>query len=334
MMRQMLPCALWALALMGTATAQNRPDAAAVLERDADRLAAMWDGWYDNANQVNFQERFNLPEEGWESRRLKIFKRVRLPAFGDTVTYVEQYLGEPPTALYRQRIYRHWADHDNGDVVTDIYSFRNEEGAARAAGAHLDPTRLASLTPEQMDMVPRGCEVRWRRMGDQFVGVQIAETCLYVPAGMSDKVRVADTIRLTADVMTTETRITREDGVLIAGNTLGLPQVSRKARLFNCHVLALNPGVAGNVERHEGYVTYDQGGEFSVTTAHEPPKELTVRLLNIVPPAGSSRNTLIMSLAEENELFPTAMAFVAPDAPRAAISIAGVEANCTVAAGS
>ena len=34
-------------------------------------------------------------------------------------------------------------------------------------------------------------------------------------------------------------------------------------------------------------------------------------------------------LTEENGLFPTAMAFVAPDAPRVAISIAGVEANCT-----
>ena len=32
----------------------------------------------------------------------------------------------------------------------------------------------------------------------------------------------------------------------------------------------------------------------------------------------------------ENDLFPPAMAFVAPDAPRVAISIAGVEANCTV----
>lgn len=46
----------------------------------------MWDGAYDNANQTNEQERFKISEKCWEARRLKLFKHVDLPAFGDNVT--------------------------------------------------------------------------------------------------------------------------------------------------------------------------------------------------------------------------------------------------------
>ena len=327
MSRLLVGAALFSLCMTSAAYAQ-RATQADILERDAERLAAMWDGLYDNANQVNFQERFDLPVDGWHSRQTKIFKRVDLPAFGKYVTYVEQYLGEPPEARYRQRIYHHWPDHDRGEVVTDIYSFRGDD-AEKVAGAHLDPSKLEGFFPDTMDMIPRGCAVRWRAVGDQFVGVQKPDDCLYVPVGFAENVRLSDTIILTDDVMTTETEIRAEDGELLSGNALGVPQVSRKARHFTCMILAQNPDLDTRMERYAGIKTHDQGGEFQVSTRHSPPKELHVRLLKIIPPAGPSRHTLIMALTEQNDLFPTAMAFVAPDAPRVAISIAGVEANCT-----
>ena len=299
-----------------------------ILERDAERLTAMWDGIYDNANQVNFQERFDLPVDGWHARQMKIFKRVDLPAFGKTVTYTENFLGEPPEALYRQRIYHHWADQETGEVVTDIYSFRGDD-AEKTTGAHLDPSKLEEFSPDNMDMIPRGCEVRWKAVGDHFVGVQTAETRLYTPVGFSEQVRVGDTITLTAETMTTKTEIRAEDGELLSGNALGVPQVSRKARPFTCMILAQNPDIEARMERYADIKTHDQSGVFEVSTQHTPPKELHVRLLKIIPPAGPSRHTLIMVLSEQNDLFPTAMAFVEPNAPRVAISIAGVEANCT-----
>ena len=83
------------------------------------------------------------------------------------------------------------------------------------------------------------------------------------------------------------------------------------------------------IERFDGIKVHDQGGIFEVSTQHNPPKDLHVRLLKIIPPAGPSRHTLIMQLSEKNDLFPTAMAFVAADAPRVAVNIVGIEANCT-----
>lgn len=141
--------------------------------------------------------------------------------------------------------------------------------------------------------------------------------------------RLRDTITLTADSMTTQTEILAEDSSVLMANELGIAEVARKARGFTCMILAQNPSLDARFERYAGIRTHDQGGTFDISTQHNPPKDLHVRLLKIIPPAGPSRHTLIMQLTEKNDLFPTAMAFVAPDAPRVAISIAGVEANCT-----
>ncbi|MDG2242837.1 MAG: hypothetical protein P8L66_05015 [Rhodospirillaceae bacterium] len=94
-------------------------------------------------------------------------------------------------------------------------------------------------------------------------------------------------------------------------------------------ILAQNPSLDDRFERYADIRPHDQGGTFDISTRHTPLKDLHVRLLKIIPPAGPSRHTLIMQLTEKNDLFSTAMAFVAPGAPRVAISIAGVEANCT-----
>lgn len=299
-----------------------------ILNRQAEDLANMWDGAFDTANQVNFQERFNQPEEGWVARHHKIFKRVDLPAFGRHVTYVEQYAGDPPDVLVRQRLYVHSIDSGAQQVVTDIYAFRGDD-AETAVGAHEDPAKLADFKPSGMDKLPDGCAIRWQQRGEIFVGTQTPDDCLYTPAGFGQQVRLRDTITLTADSMTTQTEVLAEDSSILMANELGIAEVARKALGFTCMVLAQNPALDARFERYAGIRTHDQGGTFDVSTLHNPPKDLHVRLLKIIPPAGPSRHTLIMQLTEKNDLFPTAMAFVAPDAPRVAISIAGIEANCT-----
>ncbi len=327
-MTTVLSCALLSFALAFNAQAQTRPDLNAVLVRDAENLSALWQGQFDTANQVNFQERFNLPEEGWVARQHKIFKRVDLPAFGDYVTYVEQYQGSPPDQLFRQRLYVHSVDSEAGAVKTDIYAF-NEADAARVAGAHEDSEKLSGITPRDMEKLPDGCAIRWQALGDMFLGTQAPDDCLYTPQGFDQQVRLRDTITLTDTSMTTQTEILSADGTPLMANDLGVPEVARKARPFTCMMLARNPDKVQGFERYVGFRTHDQGGEFELSTTHNPPKVLHVELLNIVPPAGTSRNTFIMTLTEKNEIFPLTRAFAEPDAKRIAISTSGVEANCT-----
>ena len=301
-----------------------------MLAQDAARLAMMWDGGYDNANQVNEQERYKVPEAAWESRRHKIFKKVDLPAFGPNVTYVEQYLGEPPTSLYRQRLYVHRADVATGQVVTDIYSFRGKD-AEKVVGAHKDASKLKGFSPANMDKLPDGCAIYWRASGEGFRGIQDGNQCRFVPPGMSEAVRLSDHIVLTPTSLVTTTKMSRDDGSLVQGNPMSLPETSYKARQFTCFMIIRNADAPNGYERYNDLAIHDQGGEFVVTTKHKDPLQIKVWMLNLIPRAGGSRPTLMLYAEEENKKFERVGAFGSVDASRLAVVAGFGEANCTLA---
>ena len=304
---------------------------APVLDAAVERLTTMWDGYFDNNNQVVMQELTEVPDEGWEGRRLKIFKRVDLPAFGEHVTYVQQYLGEPPSAVYRQRIYHHWPNYETGKIITDIYSFRGD-GAARALDAHLDPGKLEGFSPDNMDKIEAGCEVFWTVLGDIFVGEQYPELCFYIPAGvdLDEPVRLSDTITLTDSALMTTTQFRFDDGRLWVGNELGMAQISRKSRLFTCFLSVPNSDIEDGRERFLDIPVHDQGGEVTLTTTHARPLTITFKLSNLVWWADSRRKSLSLRMEEESGILPAAFAVAAPDANRIAVNVDGTEASCTI----
>jgi hypothetical protein len=315
-----------ALSLPGVAHAQ---DFKTMLEQDAGRLALMWDGGYDNSNQVNEQERYKVPEAAWESRRHKIFKKVDLPAFGPNVTYVEQYMGEPPTSVYRQRIYVHRADPANGRIITDIYSFRGKD-AEKVVSAHKDPSKLKGFSPANMDKLPDGCAVFWRASGEGFVGNQYADQCRYTPPGMNENIRLSDQIVLTPTSLVTNTKMTRDDGSVMVGNPMNLPETSYRSRPFTCFMIIRNADAPNGYERYNDLVLHDQGGEFVIKTKHKEPLEIKVWMLNLIPRAGGSRPTLMLYADEENKKFERVGAFGSADATRLAVVAPFGEANCTL----
>jgi hypothetical protein len=317
-----------AIVLMTSASAAAQ-DAKTILDQDAARLAAMWDGAYDNANQVNEQERAKIPEAGWEGRRHKIFKKVDLPAFGPNVTYVEQYLGNPPTSLYRQRIYVHRGDAAKNQVITDIYAFRGKD-AEKVVGAHKDPSKLKGFSPATMDKLPDGCAVFWKATAEGFNGYQYAESCRYTPPGMSENIHLADHIILTPVSLSTHTQMTRDDGSVMQGNPLGLPEVSYKTRPFSCFLIVRNADQPNGYERHNDLAIHDQGGEFTITTKHKEPMAINVWMLNLVTRAAGARPTLMLYAKEEGGKFERMGAFGSADASRLAVTASWGEANCTL----
>jgi hypothetical protein len=325
-MRCLLLSAVLAVLVTAPSSAQ---DAKTILDQDAARLAAMWDGAYDNANQVNEQERAKMPEAGWEARRHKIFKKVDLPAFGPNVTYVEQYLGEPPTSVYRQRIYAHRADAANNRVITDIYAFKGKD-AEKALGAHKDPSKLKDFSPATMDKLPDGCAVFWKATAEGFDGYQYAESCHYMPPGMDENIRLADHIILTPVSLSTHTMMTRDDGSVMQGNPLGLPEMSYKARPFACFLIVRNPDQPNGYERYNDLAIHDQGGEFTVTTKHTKPMTINVWMLNLVTRTAGARPTLMLFAKDEGGQFERMGAFGSADASRLAVTASWGEANCTL----
>jgi hypothetical protein len=173
--------------------------------------------------------------------------------------------------------------------------------------------------------------VFWKSAGDSFEGVQNAETCHYMPPGMSEKIRLSDRIVLSPAAMTTNTKMMRKDGSLVQGNPLNLPEVSYKARAFSCFLIVRNPDQPNGYERYNDLALNDQGGEVTITTKHKEPLKINVWMLNLATRVAGARPTLMMYAKEENTKFERVGAFGSADASRLAVVAGFGEANCTLA---
>lgn len=79
------------------------PPPRAVLEKDLKIFLGWLEGEFDNNEQVAFANELGISPDDVPERIHSIFKRVALPAFGEHVFYVEQYLDGNPAEIYRQR---------------------------------------------------------------------------------------------------------------------------------------------------------------------------------------------------------------------------------------
>jgi hypothetical protein len=293
----------------------------AALDRDLARLADMFDGEFDNYAYARAQIDAEVPVDGLEGRRLKTFTRVDLPAFGPYASYVQQYLGDPPSAVYRQRIYRHSADYTTGELVTDIFAFRSKAEAERALDAGKSPAKLAGFTPQNMDAVPRGCEVRWQRVGDHFLGKQDPATCRYIPSGSSftRPVRLADTIYLSETALITTTQFFDDKGVMVFGNKLGLADVGYRAQRFACRVSA----AASEAELSLN----DQGGQATIPRPNGAAGSLTVLLARDTPEAGTDRH-LRLALWHDDDTNTVVSSAALSSTDAIAINAHGAQVSC------
>ena len=80
-------------------------DDAAILDKDFRTMMQWLPGVYDNQEQVYFEGEQEVDEPLRHERIHHVFAPVDLPAFGEHVFYVQQYLNDDPSDIYRQRIY-------------------------------------------------------------------------------------------------------------------------------------------------------------------------------------------------------------------------------------
>jgi len=98
-----------ALALWASAVAAGDPSPAplaiGVLERDLPRLVEMFEGDWDNAEQVSFAEELGFPDGAPPLRRHVTVRRIEAPGLGQLVLRLDEYRNNDPSDVGRQRFY-------------------------------------------------------------------------------------------------------------------------------------------------------------------------------------------------------------------------------------
>lgn len=318
-----------------SASAQSAADMQRqVLEKDFALMMEWFPGRWDNEAQVFFDADLKTPPEARNGRIHSIFMPVALPAFGQTVFYVQQYADGDFAKIYRQRIYVFAPDPAENAIKLTIFTPKD---AARLKDAHLDPKKLEGLTPTDAETTP-GCEVYWRRQANQFVGYMKPKACRVVSRRDGRPILITDDLVLTPDELWIRDRAETEAGEYVFGNKAGVHHKLRKARPFSCWVSVLRGAKHGDAGEDSaaknwffkrGVSIHDQGGLAEVTTDESPPRTLRLRLRDVAWPYGSNRPSLTLYVLGEGSDRAVSYAWNDGGADRVGINLRWMQASCT-----
>ena len=155
------------------------PEAGTTPEADYRRFLAAWAGEYHNLAQTKAQNAAGRPEEG-RNRPTRLFiRRVDLPAFGADAYYAEWQDATDPSRVTRQRIYAFEIDSARQKLRLKLHIWPMDEAfRSRTAGAHLEPAKLANVTPADMAGLT-GCDVFFEATDSGFAGSMQRGACAF-----------------------------------------------------------------------------------------------------------------------------------------------------------
>jgi hypothetical protein len=310
--------------------AQEPPPPRAVQEKDFRTFLAWFEGEFDSGEQVAFADELGIPKDAVPERIHSIFRRVELPAFGEHVFYVEQYLDGDPAKIYRQRLYSFSLDEREQAIRLAIHIPADPRSLV---GAHRDPTKLRGLTPA-VTRSPPGCEVYWRRRGDAFLGEVKPGACTFASERSGKTIVVSDDLYLDDDEIWIHDRAVDADGAYVYGNKAGIPNRLRKVSHFSCWLFVKREGVAedaaGAWAMHHDIAVHD-GGELVWVQSDARASRVGLKIRRVVWPSGTNRDSLVLYVHDEGAADPqraVSYSWADPVASRLGINLRWAQANC------
>lgn len=229
--------------------------------RDLVNIVNYFEGEFDNDAQLWFQDRRDWPgkEEEKHQRIHATHTKIIAPEIGENVFYVEEFSNGNPEEIIRQRIVNFKVDVPAGGIRMQLYFLRDADGFINAHKEN--PTKLDSLSSSDLFGID-GCDVIFKREGDQFVGKMGDKTCQF---GEGDTKRYS-----VHDIVLSESKYWRSDQTYLVSNNEfykghpnDTPHKMRKATNYKCTVGFYEKGYYSGSEkdrRYEDVIIHNQGG--------------------------------------------------------------------------
>ena len=186
------------------------------VETELSELFSLWQGEYAPA-----------PNTAGPIQPYVMVRPVDLPAFGQHVIYFEIRNQNRNGAAIRQRIFAFDdAEGREGNQAQSYDLLGN--GWQPYVGSYDDPSKLAMLTPDQMYTFPKGCEIIWRAVGNEFVGEVTKDRCHINSRRNGNLVHADMVFTVSADSFDQFEVIYDDQGGAIVGDPNGPPIVSAR----------------------------------------------------------------------------------------------------------
>lgn len=308
------------IALLNGVGAHSKQDSD--LAADMKLLNELLEGEFDNYLQVWEEKETNY--EFPHQRIHSVFARVNLPAFGDSVYYVKQYVDGDPTQVVRQRLYSFHPNAAENAIEVVIYSFP-EDGPY--LDAHLRPSKLEGLTPQSLKTIP-GCEVYWVREGDGFKGYMKERTCRIQSERFGKTIIFSGTLKLNREEIWLGDRAVDEEGNVVFGHKEGIHSKLKRCRFFTGWAAVKREGTE-EYDSTKDITIHDQGGSAFLTSGD---KEYEIRLSQLVY-QGSKIPVLTLAVYEKGNETSLAYSWTNPEAKRIGINVRWFQTGMTLKEG-
>ena len=247
--------------------------------------------------------------------------RVKLPAFGEHVLYVEEYRDNDPTSTFRQRLYELSADEEEGAIRIKLHFFKDGK---KYIGAHDNPSLLNGLTRDDTAVL-EGCDVFLRRDVDALAGSMKKKTCAF---GEGEDRRYSDyQLRVSETGYWFRDRIQYydTDETLEEFGPFTWHQLER-ARWFRCMIDFPYEDGGRPINTVDYVRIHDQGGTYPFT--YRDGRDMVFTFRNNWS-YGMQRETLVIVVQEGDESGPTLVyAWGQPGADRIGVNPGWIRLQC------
>jgi hypothetical protein len=323
-MRAVLPAALGLALIAGSAAAGDPPPApmaVGILERDLPRLVELFQGAWDNAEQVGFAEELGFPDGAPPTRRHVTIRRVDAPGLGPLVLRLDEYRNNDPADIGRQRLYAFAVDPAKMAIRMDVLTPLGDRLPAEADHA--------ALTREGMRFNP-GCETLWRRNADQFVGwIEDGACKVRSQGGSGPELTIGADIALSTDQLWMTETARDGRGRDAYPDEPDAPVQYRRATAFTCWLAVPRQPPQEGWFYARDLAIHDQGGEVWITTDETTPRTYGFRMRNVRWPTGQNTDALTLYVHDQRGAPAISYAWASPDATRIGINLRTLQGSCS-----
>jgi len=194
------------------------------LLEDLDEMLAWFPGEYDNDLQVTEQKQELVEKELMQRHTHHLFQPVKVNFTDSKTLYAQQYQHYDPEDIYRQRIYAFDIDKDEEAIRLTIYTPKDPPSIR---DLHLNKKLQASLKASDFVLKP-GCEVYWKREGDEYHGYLKKDACNYFSTRYNKQVYLNETLILMKDALLLHDKALDADGNSVFGSADKGPTINLK----------------------------------------------------------------------------------------------------------
>ena len=301
--------------------------AAAAATTDGDEVAALaraWSGVRDSSEQVVMsadEDAARWPQVN-ERRVRTIVAPVAVGWLGAEVLYLEEFLEDDPRDPLRQLLLALEPAGDGTSAVrARLYTFVHphrwthlNHRAALAAGITLADIAASA-----------GCDLIFRRAGDQFRGGTVGQQCADTRSGVA---RYLDyQLVISPDIYWYRRRVLRQRDGELEQEIIGFNRFEpNEARLYACRIAWSASGSARDLKPLVTLDLYEQGGRGRFATPDGRAFELTLHGRDW--PFAVERDALLLMLAQQGGSGPLASAWAQSDAQQIALELGWLSVRC------